>query len=61
MLVLSRKVNEKLVITTPEGRTITVVVVALERGQAQIGVRADRDVKVLRGELAAREPAPAKE
>jgi len=47
MLVLSRKVGEKLVI---DG-TITVEVVKVQGNRITIGIQAPSDVKVLRGEL----------
>jgi len=47
MLVLSRKVGEKLVI---DGN-ITVEVVKVQRNRITIGIQAPSDVKVLRGEL----------
>ena len=47
MLVLSRKVGEKLVI---DGN-ITVEVVKVQGNRITIGIQAPADVKVLRGEL----------
>jgi len=47
MLVLSRKVGEKLVI---DGN-ITVEVVKVQGNRITIGIQAPSDVKVLRGEL----------
>ena len=47
MLVLSRKVGEKLVI---DGN-ITVEVVKIQGNRITIGIQAPADVKVLRGEL----------
>ena len=52
MLVLSRRLNERIEIETPEGRKITVVVVDLDRrGKVRIGIQADRDVAIFRQEL----------
>jgi carbon storage regulator len=47
MLVLSRKVNEKIVI---DGG-IVVTVVKIEGGQVRLGIEAPRDVKVYREEI----------
>ena len=47
MLVLSRKVGEKLVI----GDNIVVEVVRIQGNRITLGVVAPRDVKILRGEL----------
>ena len=47
MLVLSRKVGEKLVI---DGN-ITVEVVKVQGNRITIGINAPADVKILRGEL----------
>lgn len=47
MLVLSRKVGEKLVI---DGN-ITVEVVKVQGNRITIGIQAPADIKVLRGEL----------
>jgi len=49
MLVLSRKVGEKLVI---DGN-ITITITELAGGRVKIGIEAPRHVSILRGELAA--------
>lgn len=48
MLVLSRKLNDKITI----GDNIEVTVVRLEGNRVSIGISAPRDVRILRGELA---------
>jgi len=53
MLVLSRKVNEKIVI---DGG-IVVTVVKVEGGQVRIGIEAPSHVKVYREELLAKQAA----
>lgn len=58
MLVLSRRLGEKLVLTTPEGREVVVVVMGIERGRVRLGVEAPRDVKVYRDGPPAAPPAP---
>jgi carbon storage regulator len=67
MLVLSRKVGEKLVI----GNNITIVVNRIAGNRVTIGIDAPDEVRIIRGELkptidefqpaspAKREPAPA--
>jgi carbon storage regulator CsrA len=52
MLVLARKPLELILITTPEGREIAVALCSLESNQARIGIEADREVRILRAELA---------
>jgi carbon storage regulator len=47
MLVLSRKMGEKILI----GTDIEIQVVWIERGKIRLGIKAPRDVPVLRGEL----------
>ena len=61
MLVLSRKVGEKLVI----GDNITVIVNRISGNRVTLGIEAPGDVRVMRGELkkaaeaSAAEPQPA--
>jgi len=47
MLVLSRKVGERIVI----GDNITLVISKVNGNRVTIGIEAPRDVKVVRGEL----------
>ena len=47
MLVLSRKLGEKIVI----GENICVTVVEIDRGKIRLGIEAPRDVPVYREEL----------
>lgn len=54
MLVLSRKVGEKLVI---DGN-ITVEVVKIQGNRITLGLVAPADVKILRGELREQQPFP---
>jgi carbon storage regulator len=48
MLVLSRKLGEKIII----GENITVTVVKIDRNQIRIGIEAPSDVPVYREEIA---------
>jgi carbon storage regulator len=47
MLVLSRKLGEKLVI----GDNVTITVVDIDRGKIRLGIEAPREVAVYRSEL----------
>lgn len=57
MLVLSRKIDEQIMI----GDDIQITVVRLEGNRVGIGISAPRDIRILRGELAAKEAADAEE
>ena len=57
MLVLSRRLNEKVVMP---GLKVTVQVVAIGNGRVRLGFEAPPDVMVLRWELTAQVPAPAR-
>jgi carbon storage regulator len=54
MLVLSRKLGEKLVIS----ENITVTVVGIDRGRVRLGFDAPKDVSILRAEIAGGELDP---
>ena len=47
MLILSRRVDETIVID----ENITVQIIAIENGQVKLGIAAPRSVPVVRGEL----------
>lgn len=54
MLVLSRKLHEKIALDVPPSavsRRILVSVAEIDRGKVKIGLEADRDVKIMRLEL----------
>ncbi|TWT76232.1 hypothetical protein CA13_67240 [Planctomycetes bacterium CA13] len=53
MLVLSRKLNEKIQI----GDNITITLIRVEGGKVRLGIDAPRDIRVLRAELEAIDPA----
>lgn len=50
MLVLSRKLGEKIVIGEGE-KAITITVVDIDRGKIRLGVDAPRDTPIFRHEL----------
>ncbi len=52
MLVLSRKLGERIVI----GDRIVVTVVKLDHGQVRLGIEAPREIAVFREEIAPRLP-----
>jgi len=55
MLVLSRKLGERIVI----GDRIVVTVMRLENGQVRLGIEAPREIAVFREEIAPRlHPSP---
>ena len=53
MLVLTRKVGEKIVISDEQGRIepIVITLVDVDRNKARIGIEAERTLLVLREEL----------
>ena len=51
MLVLSREVDEEIVLVLPDGREISVMVVDLQGDKARIGIQADRDIRIHRKEI----------
>lgn len=51
MLVLTRRLEEGLVITVPGGETITISVFAIEGDRVKLGIDAPRHMTVLRQEL----------
>lgn len=53
MLVLSRKLGEKILI----GDNISITVVDIDRGKIRLGIEAPRSVPVFRQELLPQQPA----
>jgi carbon storage regulator len=51
MLVLMQSAGESVIISLPDGRTVKVLLVAIERGRARVGYTADRDIGVDREEI----------
>lgn len=53
MLVLSRRSQESITITTPSGEVIIVYVIRIDKEKCRIGVQAPQEVQILRTELIA--------
>jgi len=51
MLVLARRQDESLIITTPAGEEIKILVMDAYHGFAKLGIDAPADFKILREEL----------
>jgi len=51
MLILTRRPNESLVITTADGQEIEVIVLSVKGNQVRLGISADESIEILRAEL----------
>ena len=51
MLVLTRMQEEKVIITTPDGIRITLMVIAIRGDKVRLGIEAPKDVAVHREEV----------
>ena len=51
MLVLSRKNGESVIIVSPQGTSIEVLVTKVDYNQAKIGINAPADFKIFRKEI----------
>ena len=51
MLILERKTNESIIITTPSGERITIHMYDTTRGKAKVGIDAPKEYLILRDEL----------
>ena len=51
MLVLTRKIGERLILTTEQGERIEILLIAARCDKAKVGVEAPQSVKVMREEL----------
>ena len=54
MLILTRRINEKIVIQTKSGEVIEVLPLGVSGSQIKIGVNAPRDTAIDREEIAQR-------
>lgn len=50
-MVLSRKLGQRIVCRVPNGPTIKLTVVDIDRGKIRVGIEAPREVEILREEL----------
>jgi len=51
MLVLTRKKNERIIITTADGQVIYLVVVEILSEKVRIGIEAPKDIRINREEV----------
>lgn len=51
MLVLSRKVGEKVIVFLPDGETLVVCVTETDRGHVRLGFDAPKSLRIYREEL----------
>lgn len=52
MLVLTRKLNQEIILTDGLGNRIRLIIVEFpEAKKVRIGIEADRSIKILRGEI----------
>ena len=51
MLILSRKIGEKVLLKTPAGEEIEVVLVDIDRDKARLGFSAPLNVIILRDDI----------
>lgn len=51
MLVLTRRVGERLILTDPEGRQVTFIILSDRDNQIRIGIEAPRDIEIHREEI----------
>ena len=51
MLVLSRKIDEKIILSLQNADPITLTIVKIEKNKVRIGIEANGEVTILRAEL----------
>jgi len=54
MLVVTRKEQEAVILTLPDGRTVRVIVVEVSNRKVRLGIEAPADVKVWRDDWVGR-------
>ncbi len=57
MLILTRRPDESLVMTTPEGEQVEIVVLGVKGNQVRLGLIADKSITIVRSELLDNEAA----
>lgn len=58
MLCITRKVNQRLTITTDAGVVIVIAVHCADRGVCELGIEAPRSFAILRDDAHVHEPKP---
>lgn len=51
MLILTRRPDESLVMTTPKGEQVEVIVLGVKGNQVRLGIVADKSINIVRSEL----------
>jgi carbon storage regulator len=51
MLILTRRPDESLVMTTPKGEQVEVIVLGVKGNQVSLGIVADKSINIVRSEL----------
>lgn len=59
MLVLGRRIGERILLMTPGGETIVVTLIRAEGTKGRLGFEASDDVRIIREELATQEQLEA--
>lgn len=58
MLILTRHPGETIILETPAGEHIQLIVLGVKGNQVRVGIDAPADVVILREELASKRSAP---
>jgi len=56
MLLLTRRPQETIILTTTDGTEVRVTVMGVTGNQVRVGISAPRSVTIVREEIAGREP-----
>lgn len=56
MLLLTRRPQETIIVTTPDGTEIRFTIMGLKGNQVRLGIDAPKDVDIVREEIADRPP-----
>ncbi len=51
MLVLSRKLQENIMLKLPDDRWITITLVDIDKNKVRLGIACDKDIPIYREEL----------
>ncbi len=58
MLVLSRKLQENIMLKLPDDRWITITLVDIDKNKVRLGISAPKDIPIYREELLPPRPPP---